>query len=170
MWCYLQFVNDSASEQGLDEIDRKILALLQETGRMTNAALADAVGLTPTPMLQRIKKLEQSGVIRGYTAIVDPAKVGRPMLAFVHVTLKGHSLANHQKFLAMVSDLPDVLECHHIAGDEDFLLKVSVRDIPELEKFLLQGLSTSSAIDRVKTTFVLSSAKAYGPVPVGAET
>lgn len=163
-------MNDSSAEVILDEIDRKILGLLQESGRMTNAALAEAVGLTPTPMLQRIKKLEQSGVIQGYAAVIDPAKVGRPTLAFVHVTLKGHTLSNHQKFLATIAELPEVIECHHIAGDEDFLLKVCVSDIPELERFLLHRISTSSAIDRVKTTFVLSSAKTHAPIPVGGET
>src|SRR4051794_37862152 len=108
---------ESASEEtvdkiALDKIDREILRLLQENGRMTNAALADLVGLTPTPMLQRIKKLEQSGVIKRYAAIVDLAAVGRPTLAFVHVTLKSHGLENHQRFLGMVATLPEVLECH----------------------------------------------------------
>ncbi len=134
---------------------------------MTNSALADAVGLTPTPMLQRIKKLEQSGVIKRYTAILDPALVGRPTLAFVHVTLKSHGLPNHRTFLSLVEGLPEVLECHHIAGEEDFLLKVAVRDIAELEHFLLHRLSTSTVIGRVKTTFVLSSSKSNAPIPVG---
>src|SRR5258708_37938264 len=111
-------MGDSTVSGALDAIDCNILRLLQENGRMTNAALADAVGLTPTPMLQRIKKLEQSGVIRRYMAVVDPALVGRPTLAFVHVTLKTHGLQNHQKFLDVVRDLPEVLECHHIAGEQ----------------------------------------------------
>lgn len=148
----------------LDEIDRRILALLQENGRITNTALAEAVGLTPTPMLQRVKKLEQSGVITGYRAVVDPVKVGRPVLAFVEVTLKSHGLPVHKKLLDLVADLEEVLECHHIAGEEDFLLKVAVGDIADLEHFLLQRLSTSGVIGRVKTTFVLSSAKTGGPV------
>ena len=97
----------------LDDVDRRILALLQEDGRMTNAALADAVGLTATPMIQRVRKLEEAGVIQRYTAVVDPAKVGRPVLAFVHVTLKDHGLQNHKKLVGIVSRLPHVLECHH---------------------------------------------------------
>lgn len=88
-----------AQDTRLDDIDRTILMLLQEDGRMTNTTLAEAVGLTPTPMLQRIKKLEQAGVIRRYMAVVDPVKVGRPIQAFVHVTLKNHTLPNHQRFL-----------------------------------------------------------------------
>ena len=155
---------DSVGAASLDEIDRKILLLLQGGGRMTNAALADAVGLTPTPMLQRMRRLEQSGVIKGYMAIVDPAKVGKPILAFVHVTLKGHGLALHKKLLDIVEGLEEVIECHHIAGDEDFLLKVAARDIAELEGFLLRRLSTSGVIGRVKTTFVLSTSKSHGAV------
>ncbi len=131
---------------------------------MTNAALADAVGLTATPMLQRMRKLEQAGVIRGYTALVDAEKLGRPVLAFVHVTLSGHGLPGHQRFVASVSELPEVLECHHIAGEEDFLLKVAMHDIAELERFLLHRLGASGAVERVKTTFVLSSAKHGAPI------
>lgn len=153
---------DSVAVAPLDDIDRKILRLLQESGRMTNAALAEAVGLTPTPMLQRMRRLEQSGVIKGYMAVVDPVKVGKPILAYVHVTLKGHGLALHKKLLDIVEGLEEVIECHHIAGDEDFLLKVAARDIAELEGFLLRRLSTSGVIGRVKTTFVLSTSKSHG--------
>lgn len=148
----------------LDDIDRKILRLLQEDGRMTNAALAEAVGLTPTPMLQRIRKLELSGAIVRYSAVVDPAKLGRPVTAFVAVTLKGHKLAYHERFLRLVESLPEVLECHHVAGEEDFLLKVAARDLAEVERFLLRKLSTSDVIGRVKTTFVLSSSRVSGAI------
>src|SRR5262245_20402138 len=109
------------SEQALDEIDRKILRLLQESGRMTNAALADAVGLTATPMLQRIKKLEQSGVITGYAALVDRFAVGRRTLVLVEVKLSEHRLPIHTRFVDAVCAFPEVQECHHVAGDEDFV-------------------------------------------------
>lgn len=150
----------------LDETDRKILRLLQGNGRMTNAALADAVGLTATPLVQRIKKLEQRGVITGYSANIDPKAVGRGTMAFVHVKQAEHRLATHKKFLAAVADWPEVLECHHIAGEDDFLLKVVVRDIAEYEGFLLNRLAQLSGIDRVKTTFVLSSAKVATAIPI----
>ncbi|HVJ90498.1 MAG TPA: Lrp/AsnC family transcriptional regulator [Labilithrix sp.] len=148
----------------LDAIDRRIVSLLQRDGRMTNAALAEAVGLTPTPLIQRIRKLEQAGVIRGYAAVVDAAKVGRPVMAFVHVTLKNHGLEHHRRLVALVDSLASVLECHHIAGEEDFLLKVCVRDIAELEELLLRDLSTAGMVGRVKTTLVLSSSKPSAPV------
>ena len=158
-----------AQDTRLDDIDRTILMLLQEDGRMTNAALAEAVGLTPTPMLQRIKKLEQAGVIRRYMAVVDPVKVGRPIQAFVHVTLKNHTLPNH---LALASGLAEVLECHHIAGEEDFLLKVAMRDIAELEAVILNKITASGLVGRLKTTLVFSSNKSMAPivpVPAAAE-
>lgn len=155
----------------LDPIDAQIVELLQKDGRMTNAALAEAVGLTPTPMLQRIRKLEQAGVITGYTAVVDGPKVGRGVIAFVHVTLKDHGLANHKKLVTIAHGLPQVLECHHIAGEEDFLLKVAVKDIAELEHLLLHELSASGVIGRINTTLVLSSSKVAGPIkPVLEET
>lgn len=159
----------ASSTSDLDDTDRRILALLQADGRMTNAALADAVGLTATPMLQRVRKLEEAGVIQRYTAVVDPSKVGRPVLAFVHITLKDHGLQNHKKLVGIVARLPHVLECHHIAGEEDILLKVSLRDIAELEHLLLNELSASGLVGRIKTTLVLSSYKSGAPVPIGLE-
>jgi Lrp/AsnC family transcriptional regulator, leucine-responsive regulatory protein len=153
-------------EHTLDAIDRRILRLLQENGRMTNAALADAVGLTATPMLQRIKKLEQSGVITRYAAIVDRFAVGRRTLAYVMVKLTEHRLPTHTRFVEAVCAFPEVLECHHVAGDEDFVLKVVVRDIEEYEAFLLHKLTRVPGIDRVKTTFVLSTRKGETAIPV----
>jgi Lrp/AsnC family transcriptional regulator, leucine-responsive regulatory protein len=150
----------------LDEIDRKILRILQQDGRTTNAALAEAVGLTATPMLQRIKKLERRGVIRGYVGLVDPKTVGRGTTAFVHVKQAEHKMASHKRFLDAVAGFPEVLECHHIAGDEDFLLKVVVKDIGEYEHFLLYRLSKIPGIARVKTTFVLSTSKANTAIPI----
>lgn len=153
----------------LDSTDRRILYLLQQNGRMTNTALAESVGLTATPMLQRIKKLEQRGVITKYVAIVDPAALGRSTMAFVLVKLAAHRLVTHEAFLATVLEMSEVLECHHIAGEDDFLLKVVVRDIREYEFFLLHRLTRISDIDRVKTTFVLSTSKNETAIPVDGE-
>jgi Lrp/AsnC family leucine-responsive transcriptional regulator len=149
----------------LDPIDCTILDLLQKDGRMTVAALAEAVGLTPTPMLQRLRKLERAGVIQRYAAIVDAAKVGRPVRAFVHVTLKAHSLEMHEKMVRLADAMPQVLECHHVAGEEDYVLEVAVKDIAELERLILHELSASKIVGRVKTTFVLSSSKLAGAIP-----
>ena len=151
----------------LDDIDRQILRLLQADGRMTNAALADAVGLTATPMLARIKKLEQAGVIQRYAAIVDRQAVGCGTLAIVEVKLSEHRLATHNRFIEVVAEFPEVLELHHVAGEEDFVLKVVVPDIEQYEHFLLHRLNRVQGIDRVKTTFVLSTKKAETAIPIG---
>lgn len=159
----------SGATLALDSIDRRILSILQRNGRMTNAALADAVGLTATPMLQRIKKLEQRGVITKYVALVDPSALGRSTTAFVLVKLAAHKLTTHEIFLSTVREMPEVLECHHVAGEDDFLLKVVVRDIREYEYFLLHRISRIPDIDRVKTTFVLSTAKNETAIPIEDE-
>ena len=135
---------------------------------MTNAALAEATGLTPTPTLQRLRKLEQLGVIQRFTAVVDPKLAGRPVLAFVHVTLKSHHMPVHTRVLEIVTKLDAVLECHHIAGDEDFLLKVAMREIGDLEKLLFE-IGASGDVARLRTTFVLSSSKTAGPLPIDEE-
>ncbi len=150
----------------LDAIDRKVLRLVQADGRITNAALAEAVGLTPTPMLQRVRKLEQAGVIRGYVGLVDGAKVGKSTTAFVQVKLREHSSKSHKRFVDEMAAVPEVLEVHHVAGEEDFLLKVVVRDIAQYESLLLGWLNRIAGIDRVTTTFVLSTRKAETAVPI----
>jgi Lrp/AsnC family leucine-responsive transcriptional regulator len=150
----------------LDEIDRKILRLLQENGRMTNAALAEATGLTQTPTLQRLRKLEQRGVITGYAAIVDARAIGRGTMAFVLVKQSEHRATSHKRFVQAVAGIPEIVECHHIAGEDDFMLKVVVRDIAAYERFLIDGLARIPGIDRVKTAFVLSTSKAGPALPV----
>lgn len=150
----------------LDSIDRQILTLLQRDGRMSVARLAEAVGLTATPLRQRIDKLERHGVIRGYHADVDPAALGRTALAFVHVTLKDHTPERHCAFVALMSAVPEVLELHHISGEADFLLKVLVADIADFEVFRLQRLAAFEGIDRARTTFVLSTSKRGFVVPI----
>jgi Lrp/AsnC family leucine-responsive transcriptional regulator len=162
-------MNESTLNVEIDEIDRKILRLLQENGRMTNAALAEAVGLTATPMLQRMRKLEQRGVITGYTALVDPKAVGRGTIAFVLVKQAEHRIESHKRVLAAVAKIPEVIECHHVAGEDDFLLKVVVRDIAEYERFLLDRLALIPGIDRVKTIFVLSTSKSGTALPIDEE-
>lgn len=154
------------AEFELDEVDRKILHLLQQNGRMTNAALAEAVGLTPTPMLQRIKKLEQARVIRGYRAILDPLAMGKGLLAYVAVQMTEHKLITHQRFVDSILKFEEVLECHHISGEEDYLLKVLARDMEDYEYFILHRITQIPGISRVKTTFVMSSPKMVTAIPI----
>jgi Lrp/AsnC family leucine-responsive transcriptional regulator len=150
----------------LDAMDRAILDILQREGRITNVELAQRIGLSPGPTLARVNKLESGGFIDGYTALVNRAKVGLAVTAFVLVSLREHNRVANDAFLAAVSTLPEVLEIHHIAGDEDFLLKVVAESPASYETFMLERLTTVADLHRVKTVFVLSSPKSSTAIPV----
>jgi len=153
-------------EGSLDAVDRRILDLLQTDGRMSNADLARAIGLTPPPTLARVRRLEREGYLRGYAALVDRAKLGYSTLAFVSVELESHKKETSDRFRRACERIPQVLECHHIAGDEDFLLKVVAADAADYERFVLEILTRIPGIEKVKTIFVLSSAKSTTKIPV----
>lgn len=149
-----------------DHIDRQILEILQREGRITNAELALRVGLTPGPTLSRVNKLESSGLIRNYVAILDRTKLSLGVTAFVSIILKQHGKASSLAFVEAMLALPEVLECHHIAGEEDFLLKVVAASPADYEEFVLDKLSELPEVSRVNTTFVLSSPKSLTAVPL----
>jgi DNA-binding Lrp family transcriptional regulator len=153
----------------IDPTDRTILRLLQGDGRMTNTELADRIGLTPAPTLGRVRKLEREGYIRKYVALVDPAKLGKAVTAFVSVIMKSHGQQTDASLRKAVGRLPEVLECHHIAGEEDYLLKVIAASPTDYERFVLGKLMKIAGIDKVKTTFVLSSSKIETKIPVDSE-
>jgi Lrp/AsnC family leucine-responsive transcriptional regulator len=150
----------------LDQTDKKILNLLQENGRITNAQLAKEVGLSPPPMLERVRKLEKNGIIKKYVALVDPKKLDRGTIAFVAVSLRFHRQDAIQEFVTEIQKIPEVLECHHITGEEDYLLKVVIKDIAEYERFLLEKLTRFSGISKIKTFFILSTLKQETKIPI----
>lgn len=152
----------------IDSHDEIILAILQTEGRITNAELASRIGLTPGPTLARVNKLESAGFIQGYSARVDRPSVGYPITAFVSVILQSHNKASNDAFLMAVRDMPEVLECHHIAGEEDFLLKVVAASPSDYETFVLERLTSVVELQRVKTIFVLSSPIDRTAVPINA--
>lgn len=152
----------------LDHIDRQILDLLQGDGRMTNVDLARAIGLTPGPALERVRKLESAGYLKGYVALADAAKLGYGTTAFVSVVLGSHNAKTSVKFRAACEKIPEVLECHHIAGEEDFLLKVVAADPADYERLVLETLTDIPGVQKMKTTFVLSSSKLSTRIPVRA--
>jgi Lrp/AsnC family transcriptional regulator, leucine-responsive regulatory protein len=154
----------------LDAMDLKILTILQRDGRITNFKLAKKIGLTPAPTLMRVKKLEEAGYIRQFVALVDAGKLGLPILAFVHVILEAHNRKTTLDFMQAMRKYPEVLECHHIAGDEDFLLKVIAESPAEYEDFVLEKLTKVGGIEKVKTTFVLSSSKLETAIPLKGGT
>ncbi len=150
----------------LDRIDRKILNLLQEDGGMTNVELARRVGLAPATTLDRVKKLRERGIIRGYVALVDSSKVNQGTIAFIAVTLNAHGAPSVHAFRDRVQALPEVLECYHVSGESDYLLKVVAGDIRAYEDFLLHKLAPIPNIGKIHTSFVLSTVKHETKIPI----
>jgi DNA-binding Lrp family transcriptional regulator len=153
-------------QNGFHPLDIRILEMLQKDGRMPNVQLAAAVGLSPSAVLERVRKLEERGVIERYVTLVDNKKVGLGTIAFVAVSLNLHQQDSIDNFHRFVRESGHVLECYHVAGGEDYLLKVYARDIDDYEQFLLSSLTRTRGIDKVKTMFVLSTLKRETAVPL----
>jgi Lrp/AsnC family leucine-responsive transcriptional regulator len=151
-----------------DAIDLAILEQLQTDSKITNAKLAKNVGISPPSTLERVKKLEQSGIIKRYTAILDPEAVGKPMSAIVSVTLREHGEDRLRAFARAVSGLEEVRSVYHTAGDEDFFLRVVVSDMNQYEDFVVRKLSDIENIGRIRTSFCLSVVKEETAVPLDA--
>jgi len=141
----------------MDEVDRSILAVLEQHGRISNNELAARVGLSPSPCLRRVRQLEEAGVIRGYRALIDPAAIGRGLRVFAGVRLVRHARTDVVAFERGVTRLPEVIACHHITGNFDYLLQVEVADLPAYETFhanqlaALPGVATVSSYVTMKT-------------------
>jgi Lrp/AsnC family transcriptional regulator, leucine-responsive regulatory protein len=142
---------------GLDPIDREVLKLLRQDGRMSHAAIAKAVGLSGPAVHERVRKLEQRGVISGYTAVLDPGALDRSNVAFVMVTLsEGSEFAIDEPIVARICEEPDVLEFHRIAGQDCYLVKVRSSTTKDLEH-LLRRIRRIHGVARTRTTIVLST-------------
>lgn len=142
---------------GLDRVDRKILRLLRQDGRMPHAAIAKSVGLSGPAVHERVKKLEERGIIAGYTAIFDPKALERYHVAFVMVTLsEGNEFAQDDPIVATICDEPDVLEFHRIAGEDCYLIKTRTATNQDLEQ-LLRRIRSIHGVARTRTTIVLST-------------
>lgn len=157
----------SGQENRLHPVDKKILEILQKNGRIPNVQLASEVNLSPSAVLERVRKLEEKGIIKNYTAIVDHKKVGLGTVAFVAVSLNLHQKDAIENFHRFVGECAKVLECYHLAGAEDYLLKVYSQNIDDYEDFLLNTLTRTKGVDRVKTMFVLSTLKRETALPMG---
>ncbi len=150
----------------LDVTDRKILEILQANSNITNAQLALEIGLSPAPTLERVKKLENQGVIKSYHATVSLESVGLGVSTFVTVSLKGHNKENIHKFIKEIKDIPEVVECHHVTGQSDFILKMVSSDIPAYQNLMLEKLSNIEVVDNMQTTIILSTFKDSKSVPL----
>jgi Lrp/AsnC family transcriptional regulator, leucine-responsive regulatory protein len=138
----------------MDAVDRSILAVLEQHGRISNSDLAARVGLSPSPCLRRVRQLEESGVIRGYRALIDPAAIGRGLRVFAGVRLVRHTRADVIAFEGGVTGLSEVVACHHITGNFDYLLQVEVADLPAYEDFHANQLAALPGVATV-TSFVI---------------
>jgi Lrp/AsnC family leucine-responsive transcriptional regulator len=150
----------------VDHIDRKILRALQEDGRITNAALAERCGLSNAACFERVRRLRESGVILGYTALLDPAKLDRALMIFIEVLLDRTTDDAFAAFADHVRKLPDVIECHMVAGGFDYLLKVRVADMAAYRAFLGDTLVALPGIRETRTYAVLEEVKLTSQLPV----
>ncbi len=153
----------------LDSIDKQILALLQKRGRMTNAELSKQVGLSAASALERVKKLERGGVIRGYHARLDPAAVGIGLVILVEVTLARHQHDAIVRFIEAVQTVDEIVDCYHITGRADYLLRVVAKDIPSYELFVMETLSALPGVQHIETMMILSAVKESKTLPIMVE-
>ncbi len=142
----------------LDRYDQHILELLQTNGRMSNQELADAINLSPSPCLRRVRHLEESGIIQTYAALLDAKKLGLNLMSFIQISLDKHTHERFEKFEKTIATYPEVLECHLITGQSaDYLLKVIVRDMDGYQHFLLDKLTRIDGVSGVHSSFVMKS-------------
>lgn len=142
-----------------DEIDLKIIRLLQDNAKLTIREIAAAVHLTPTPVHERVKKLEASGVIRQYATLIDPAKVNRSLMVICYISLKEHNKGAGSKFIQKINQMPEVIECYNISGEFDFMLKVLAEGMEKYYDFHVNRLSQLENIGHVQSVFVMGIIK-----------
>lgn len=148
----------------LDDLDSKVLSTLLVAGRRSWAELANEIGLSAPATAERVRKLEERGIIKGYTVVLDAEALGYPLTAFVAVTL---DRPEHRKdFLAGLEKLAEVQECHHVAGDDDYILKVRTKGTRDLDRLLSEELKGIPGVVRTRTTIVLSTWKETSALPV----
>jgi Lrp/AsnC family leucine-responsive transcriptional regulator len=157
--------HEMAESLSLDRIDLRLLALLQQDGRATNAEIAGQVNLSPSACLRRIQRLETAGVIRGYAALVDPKSVGLGLQAFVRVQLEKHGQLGLDRFIEGVNSWDEVVAA--LTGDMDYLLHVVVQDLEHFSQFLLDKLINATGVADVNSSFVLRTVKQTRALPLG---
>jgi len=150
----------------LDTVDISILEILQTDARISNAELARRVHLSPPATLARVQRLERNGYVKQYAALVDRLKAGYDMLCFVNVSLQLHEIENVTGFHEAIQGLPEVLECHHVTGEYDYLLKVVAHNTQDLEDFLVNRLTPIRGVARIHTSLVLNEVKSSTAIPV----
>ncbi len=150
----------------LDHTDRCILEALQRNGRLQNVELARMVGLSPSPCLRRVRLLEEAGVIERYVALLDPAKIGVGMTVFARVTLIAQDEQTVERFTEAIRRSPQVVECHLMAGDSDFLLRVVAKDLDDYRRFQIAHLTRSQGVQSIKTDIPMQRIKQSSELPL----
>ena len=155
--------------EALDRLDRRILHELQLDGKLTNSALAERVSLSESACLRRVRRLEESGMLRGYVALVDQSKAGYPDNVFVNITLESQQQADLSAFETEVKKLPEVMECHLMSGEADYLLRVVVSDARDYERIHSRSLTRLPGVDRVHSSFALRTVIKKTELPVRSQ-
>ena len=150
----------------LDKVDKSLLRALQADGRLSNVELARKISLSPPAAHARLRRLEKDGYIRQYTTVVDREKAGYDLLCFIHISLQMHQVAQVEKFREATRKMPEVLECHHITGEYDYLLKVVLHNRKDLESFVVGKLTPIPGVARIHTSLVLAEVKATMALPL----
>jgi Lrp/AsnC family transcriptional regulator, leucine-responsive regulatory protein len=150
----------------LDAIDRKIIVALQEDGRLTNVELAERIGLSPSPCLRRVKRLERHGYIDAYRAVLQRGRVGLGVTVFIGVKIEGHANDRAEAFEEAIIAMPEVVGCHLVAGDVDYLLEVVVPDLEHYQRYLVNKLLNLSIVREVRSNIAIQALKAGAPLPL----
>lgn len=150
----------------LDDLDKRILEILQKEGRLSNKELAKRINLTTTPTLERVRRLEREGVIEGYSAQLNPNALDKGLSVFVTVTLSVHQLSLMSEFTDAVKAIPEILSCYNTTGDGDFLLHIVAKDVKDYEHFMRTKLTTLPDVQRIHTSIVLGTIKEQSNIPV----
>ena len=150
----------------IDQIDSAILSLLQKDGKKTFKEIASELGLTTTPVYERIKKMEKNGIIQHYKAIIDRKKLGLQLLVFCNVSLKEHQASFLENFEKSIVDFPEVISCYHIAGMYDYLIQLTVRDMDEYQVFIAKKIGNIDNIAKVQSSFVMTEVKCSQDLPI----
>jgi DNA-binding Lrp family transcriptional regulator len=152
----------------LDEIDLNILRILQQNGRITNVQLSSEIGLSPAPTLERVRKLESQGIIQSYHAMLNAQKMGLNVVVFIEVSLNLHRESPIEHFMEAIRNMPEVVECFHITGDADFLLKIYAADIDAYQKLIIEKIAKLPEVGKVLSKVVLSTVKRSMELPLPA--
>jgi len=145
--------------EDLDGLDRKILQFLEQNARITNKELASQLELSITPVFERVKKLERRGYIKKYVAVLDHEKLNKGMVVFLHIKMQAHNHESIARLMAEAQKLDEVMECYHVTGDNDFLMKVLMPDMKAYEEFVLNKLTKISGIGNINSSIVMSTVK-----------